>query len=1005
MTVSIQNMIFDEYEEYVRKYKEQYGDRTLVLLECGSFYEIYNDGSGLVDMREIGDLLNIQVSRRNKQIVEVNRTNYEMAGFPSHSLRKFVNVLLQHQYTIVIVSQVTPPPNPKRGVTEVISPGTTLDPSGMWDSNELMVIYIEDEKTMSGLSVLSVGCAGIDVCTGKSFVFEVSSDQKDIHYPLDEVYRMMTLHKPKEVYIMSDKVDCYTFDKIKDHLEIERCYCHDYLGRMDAHVKKLSFQNELLKRVFPHTGLLSPIEFVGLERKPYALTAYVKLVEFAVQHNENLLHDIAPPMLVENADAMILSYNCCQQLDIVHPTEKKNCLLSILNQCKTSVGKRYFRNRLLAPLRDHFNINRSYDTVERCLQNKLYVDIRNDLLGIYDIERQFRRIALNVIHPLELAHVYNSLVLLDKASEKYPVSSDVHVNVHATISTILAFINARFDIDRLCMYNRDNIEAHVFQKGVYQDLDEVMNIITHKKIVLDGVLAIMNSSQDYFKLENNEKDGYYFVTTTKRWQETKQRPVVEWNGVKLAWGDFHVKSLTNSVKLTHPYIEKINHELMSLERKQAQLSITYFKDSVDDLHTVCHSHVSSLIERLQQIDYNTTNAFNADKLRLTRPVVTGGSESDKSWVRCTGLRHIIVETANPQLEYVSNDVCIGKGMDGMLLYGINSAGKSSLMKSIGLTIIMAQAGMYVPCTSMEYAPYDKVFTRIFSSDDIFKGQSTFTKEILELRNIMKRATHRSLVIGDELCSGTESISALSIVSAGVYTLAQRKTSFVFATHLHDLVDIPEVKELENVSVYHLSVSYDEMLKKLVYDRKLKRGNGSTMYGIEVCKSLDLDVDFLHLANKVRQRFVEHFLPNAKTSRYNSLVHMNVCGVCKKEKADEVHHIRPQMQADGDGYIGTHHKNVQHNLIPLCEACHNAIHSGALSVVGYVQTTDGIEVKMEESPQYVQKTTPVDDGMTKEIIGLYNECKNYAKKKDKIRYIQSKTGTTEYKIKKTLQPFW
>lgn len=995
-------MIFDEYEEYVKTYKTKYGERTLVLLECGSFYEIYNDGTGLVDMREIGDLLNIQVSRRNKQIVEVNRTNYEMAGFPSHSLKKFVNILLQHNYTIVVVSQITPPPNPKRAVTEVISPGTTLDPSTMWDSNELMVIYVEENKTMTGQPVLSVGCSGIDVCTGKSYVFEVSSSQKDLHYPLDEAYRLMTVHKPKEVYIMSDTIECCSFDKIKDHLDLERCYCHDYLGRMEGHLHKLSFQNEILKRVYPKTGLLSPVEYVSMERKPYALTAFVKLVEFAVQHNENLLYDIACPLIIENTDAMILSYNCCQQLDIVHPSERRSCLLSILNQCKTSVGRRYFRNRLLAPFKDDNTIQNAYEMVERCLKDRLYENIRNDLIGIYDIERQFRRIALNVVHPLELAHIYTSLTLLNSASEKFPVDTPMHQKVHDSIANIQAFLDTHFDIDKLSMYNRDNMNAQMFQDGVFPDLDEVSHVMNEKRDLLHDFLNVLNNGQEYYKLENSEKDGYYYYTTPKRWQETKMRPPIIWDGHTFSWTEFHCKNLTNTVKISHPHMDKINHELMALERKQQQFASTYFKKTVENLHRLSHNMVPHLIERLQQIDYCTTNSYNAFRLRLSKPSI---AKDSKSWVDCKGLRHLIVESANPQLEYVSNDVCIGKDKDGMLLYGINSAGKSSLMKSIGLAIIMAQAGMYVPCTSMEYVPYDKVFTRIFSSDDIFKGQSTFTKEILELRNIMKRATNKSLVIGDELCSGTESISAISIVTAGVCTLAQRQTSFVFATHLHDLVDIPEIKELSNVCVYHLSVRYDEELKKLVYDRKLKPGNGSTMYGIEVCKSLDLDPQFLNLANKVRQRYVSTHLPSSKTSRYNAQVHMHLCGVCKREKADEVHHIRPQMDADDHGYIGTHHKNVQHNLIPLCESCHDAIHDGRLLVSGYIQTEDGIEMKVQECSDHVQISSSDTDEMTRKILDSYQQCSSFVKKKDKIKYIRDNTGATEYKIKKTLQSFW
>ena len=179
----------------------------------------------------------------------------------------------------------------------------------------------------------------------------------------------------------------------------------------------------------------------------------------------------------------------------------------------------------------------------------------------------------------------------------------------------------------------------------------------------------------------------------------------------------------------------------------------------------------------------------------------------------------------------------------MLLYGVNASGKSSLMKSVGLNIILAQAGMWVAASSFTYSPYRSFFTRIGNNDNIFRSQSTFEVEMSELRNIMKRSDNRSLILGDELCSGTESTSAISIVSAGVITLANKQSSFIFATHLHRLANMARVRDLPNIQFSHLSVRYDEITGKLIYDRKLGEGNGKTIYGLEVCRALDMDDGF------------------------------------------------------------------------------------------------------------------------------------------------------------------
>ena len=177
---------------------------------------------------------------------------------------------------------------------------------------------------------------------------------------------------------------------------------------------------------------------------------------------------------------------------------------------------------------------------------------------------------------------------------------------------------------------------------------------------------------------------------------------------------------------------------------------------------------------------------------------------------------------------LKNSISLGcEGTNGILLYGVNASGKSSLMKSVGLCIIMAQCGMFVPCSEFIYKPYHNVFTRISNNDNIFKGQSTFAVEMSELRSILKRTNDNSLVLGDELCSGTEMASGQSIVAAGIMCLSKLKTSFIFATHMHQLVDIEEINCLEDVKYKHLKVHYDYEKSILIYDRQLSDGPGDS----------------------------------------------------------------------------------------------------------------------------------------------------------------------------------
>jgi DNA mismatch repair protein MutS len=295
---------------------------------------------------------------------------------------------------------------------------------------------------------------------------------------------------------------------------------------------------------------------------------------------------------------------------------------------------------------------------------------------------------------------------------------------------------------------------------------------------------------------------------------------------------------------------------------------------------------------------------------------------------------------------VANDLYLGKCSDkrsglvvqenaanGILLYGTNAVGKTSLIRALGIAVIMAQAGLYVPCFAFTYRPYTAIFSRILGNDNLFKGLSTFAMEMSELRVILKMADQNSLVLGDELCSGTETESALSIFVAGLVKLHDIRASFIFATHCHEIVNYEEVRSLTNLALKHMAVHYDRELDALVYDRKVQDGPGNRMYGLEVCKSLHLDEEFLEQAYRIRTKYFPVVAGELvhTTSQYNTKKIRGLCEMCNVELGQEVHHLEPQCLANTDGMIavpdhhGVFHKNHPANLLSVCEACHLAAH--------------------------------------------------------------------------------
>jgi DNA mismatch repair protein MutS len=205
----------------------------------------------------------------------------------------------------------------------------------------------------------------------------------------------------------------------------------------------------------------------------------------------------------------------------------------------------------------------------------------------------------------------------------------------------------------------------------------------------------------------------------------------------------------------------------------------------------------------------------------------------------------------------------------------------------------------------------------------------------ELRTILRLCNEQSLILGDELCSGTESISAVSIFVAGIQMLSKKRSSFIFSTHLHEIIHFEEIKNAKTVKLMHLAITYDREKDLLIYDRKLREGAGDNMYGLLVCKALSLPEEFLEMANELRKKYhpENDSMLSLKVSHYNNKKIKSLCELCKINMSSEVHHLQHQEFANKDGIIEhgidsdlpAFHKNKLANLLSVCEDCHHKFH--------------------------------------------------------------------------------
>jgi DNA mismatch repair protein MutS len=1016
--------IHDEYLYHYEKFSKKYGKKTIVFIQVGSFHEAYGTDDRGPDLEYVSNLLNIILTKKDKK-KESSVKNPYMAGVPSHSIVKYINILMNDGFTVVMIDQVTPAPNPTRKVTGIYSPGTYIEESFSSDSNNIVCLSIEDELQRDGKILLCVGMSVIDLSTGENTVHEAYSFNGDEKYALDEATKFINSYKPKEIIIYRPnperkfkkiqkkiKIDgnAMSNEKLVQYLEIDNKN-YNFFKLVKPQFYKVSYQKEFLEKIFKNHGMMNVIEYLDMEKMPYARVSYILLLEFAYQHNENIINNIYDPVIYENYQHLNLGNNAALQLNVFETDDAKHAknrfksLFDVVNNTSTAMGRRYLKQMLNAPLVSPTQLKLSYDCIEELMTNQDFFNtIETNLKYIGDLERSQRKLSLKMLHPIHMANLIKSYYAVKEVS--VAINSCKFKNIKKTspnsniIKTINEFIKECEDIfimDELEKYHINDIQNSIFKLGKFSEIDNIqkdiscgMNFMNNLCKVLSshvadvGIAKKLESEGDLkIKIKKNERDGYYLLLTKLRSMSLKK------NLAKISYiqitenecvlpSELIYKDLPKG-KQTKIFLDKMeihsNNIIVKRNKITSMVKNAYVKvlDNLYKKYKLLFRDVTTFISKLDFIKSAAKTAilFNYCKPTVVKSQNTSNINGEKSnhlgygFIRAIGLRHPIVERITVDSEYIPHDINLGKHkenkkdkwpLDGIMLFGLNSAGKSTIQKAIGLSVIMAQSGMYVPASGYTFSPYDSLFTRITSNDNIFKGLSSFALEMTELRAILKRTGSRTLVIGDEVCRGTEPISGNSLVAATIIQLAKTGSSFIFATHLHDIPNITKIKELNNVKSYHLSVQIEN--DELVFDRILKEGSGDSIYGITVAKHIIHDSDFINLAQSIKNELLQqpNTILNTKQSRYNSDIYVDHCAVCGDRKNIsgyfETHHINHQKDCNEFGFVknkGKKHikKNDKCNLVPLCEKCHDDVHDGKINISGYIETSSGKKLNVEK----------------------------------------------------------
>jgi DNA mismatch repair protein MutS len=923
------------YEEYLENYVEQtkkFGQKVAIFLMVGIFYEMYDvmnpeTGETKTSFSSLIDLLGLKVSVKKGE--GPNGLDGLVAGIPDYSVHKWAGKLTQLGWTVVLIEQVKNSQGKviKRNVERILTPGTHVEAATSAD------LYITFVSLLESVNAPVLAVTALDLTTGHLHVFETNAQGSKESWTSSDLVQFMELYPPREVLwsVEGSKnfIESMNQTKLKNLLGCQQNTTFYQRSPLNTGAfTNPEFREEFLREHCSLKSLLPTHVALYLAQGSRSETTLISLLLS--------LKDLWPSLKLGQllvfpwvpGAIMRMGENALVQLHMIVQETDKQDVLSLLDKTSSPMGRRGLRERLLKPSASSRIIQENLDAVEYWTK-KESDNIIKRLKSMTDIDRLYRKIQQGQVQSSDLMNLDTTFKAALWISEHENQNISLIKSIRESVFNI-------FSVDKVYTSSED---LSLFVKGLVPELDTIEDSIHEQFTQLNTWISERAKSAsvgiEVFKPEFRE--GSLVVKGP--------RAVIQ--------------SLNASNKLPANIVAKINKTGSHLESQDLELifnKISRLRESLKKKQSIALiEHGTSLSceifepwvqisDWITKIDVNSSLARIAKEYGYVKPTISHGSFEGK--LEIEGLRHPLLEAQDRKIPYVQHNVLLGsQQVQGWLLYGLNASGKSSLMRATGLAVLLAQGGSFVPASSMTLAPFSSIHTRIINTDNLWMGLSSFAVEMSEMRDIFRDAGPKSLVLGDELCSGTETTSATALVAAGLKGLLRRKAKFLFATHLHGLSKIEEVSQDPNLKIWHLHVEYDKIKDKLVYHRSLRPGSGSSLYGLEVAKAMRIPDDILEDAIRFRKRLSgEADLSESIGSSWNSSITKIQCTICGLTELSnlEVHHIKERKLANNNILQDGSNVHSQANLVVLCDKCHDKIHDGSIEVGPMIQTSDGME---------------------------------------------------------------
>ncbi len=785
--------------------KEKFPD-SIMLFRMGDFYETFDE-----DAKITSNILNIALTKRANGAA----STVPLAGFPFHSLDQHIHKLLNSGYKVALCEQVEDPKLSKgivkREVVEILSPGTAISPKFLIENeNNFLASFIKDKDC--------VGYSIIDNSTGEFYCGD--SNIKNINDIINE-YQIKELLIPKfqeEHFskLVNNDIMLTTYEDWKS--DYDTCY------------------NRLIKQ-FNSTSLKG----FGIDDKDLSIIASGAILIYLDSNYFGKTNHITSISQIIDSGYMKIDDFTIKNLEIFHSLNtqnKKGTLINNVDFTLTSPGSRLLKKHLRKPLNNLRRINKRLSLLEELiLDRKLLQNTRDLLKQTFDIERIIGKISNLKANPRDLINLSQSLEKLNEIKKIVLVR-------HKNLNSYLKKINNSNKIIKLIFASiiEDspiNISKGNFIKsGVNKELDYYRDISDNaNKWLLDYQEKQRNiSGISSLKINFNKIFGYYI-------------DVRKIHLDKIPDNFIRKQTLANSERYYTSELKEYEEKILTSNDKCIEIEKCIF-DSIQNKITLSFSKIQNNAQILAYLDVLCSNASLAINYDYCKPEF-----SNKSILELKNSRHPVVERLLPfNEEFVPNDLYLNQlNKQIAIITGPNMAGKSTYLRQIGLVVLLAQIGSFVPAEKCKLGLVDQLFTRVGASDNLAGGESTFLVEMNEAANILNNATSKSLIILDEIGRGTATFDGLSIawsITEYLHNNKKLNARTMFATHYHELIFLANKLK----KAFNLNIEVKEHNDELIFLRKIKNGGANKSYGIQVAEMAGLPIDIINRSKELLLKF-------------------------------------------------------------------------------------------------------------------------------------------------------